>query len=53
MNAVSIVILAVVAALVVLALRFAARKDGGACSCCEQKDGCPYSGGGECHCDKS
>ena len=52
MNAVSIIILAAVAALVVLALRFATRRDGGACSCCEKKDACPYSGGG-CHCDKS
>lgn len=44
MNAVSIVILAIVVALAALALRRALRKDGSACSCCEQKDGCPYSG---------
>ena len=52
MNAVSIVILAVVAALVVLALRTALRKDAGGCSCCSQKDGCPYSGKEECKCGK-
>ena len=50
MNAVSIVILAVVAALVVLALRTALRKDAGGCSCCSQKGICPYSGSKECHC---
>ena len=50
MNAVSIVILAVVAALVVLALRTALRKDAGGCSCCSQKGSCPYSGSKECHC---
>lgn len=44
MNAISIVIIVVVFALVVLALRAALRKDGGACSCggCDHKDGCPY-----------
>jgi hypothetical protein len=50
MNAVSIVILAVVAALVALALRAAFRRDAGSCSCCSQKGSCPYSGSKECHC---
>ena len=47
MNVVSIAILAVVAALAVLALRAALRKDGGSCSCssCSKKDGCPYCNG--------
>ena len=52
MNAASIVILAIVVALAALALYFVLRKDGNACSCCEQKDGCPYSGRGKCNCDK-
>jgi hypothetical protein len=52
MNAVSIAILAVVAALVVLALRAALRKDAGGCSCCSQKGSCPYSGKEECKCGK-
>jgi hypothetical protein len=44
MNAVSIVIVVVVAALVILALRTALRKDGGTCFCgsCGRRDGCPY-----------
>ena len=44
MNAISIVIIVLVAALVVLALRATLRKDGGNCSCgsCDHKDGCPY-----------
>ena len=50
MNAASIIILAAVAALAVLALRTALRKDGGSCSCCSQKGSCPYSGSKECHC---
>ena len=50
MNAVSIVILAVVAALVALALRAAFRRDASSCSCCSQKGSCPYSGSKECHC---
>ncbi|MBR5072794.1 MAG: hypothetical protein IKX29_04525 [Bacteroidales bacterium] len=51
MNAISIVIIAIVVALVVLSLRTALRKEGGACSCssCERKSSCPYSGG-NCHC---
>ncbi|MBO6046011.1 MAG: hypothetical protein J6P69_09225 [Bacteroidales bacterium] len=51
MNAASIVILAIVVALVAIALYFVLRKDGNTCSCCEQKEGCPYSGGGKCNCD--
>ena len=47
MNVVSIAILAVVAALAVLALRTALRKDGGSCSCgsCKKRDECPYCDG--------
>jgi len=47
MNAISIAILAVVAALVVLALYFAFRKGGSSCSCsaCSKKDDCPYCSG--------
>lgn len=44
MNAISIVIVCVVIALVVLALRSALRRDGGTCSCggCEHEGHCPY-----------
>ena len=47
MNAASIIILAAVAALVVLALRTLLRKDGRSCSCgsCVKKDDCPYCSG--------
>ncbi len=49
MNAASIIILAVVVTLVVLALRAAFRRDAGSCSCgsCEKKDNCPYCSGGK------
>ena len=50
MNAASIIILAVVVTLVVLALRAAFKRDRGSCSCCSQKGSCPYSGSKECHC---
>lgn len=51
MNAVSIVILAIVIVLVVFALRTVLRKEGGSCSCssCERKGSCPYSSE-DCHC---
>lgn len=51
MNVASVIILAIVAALVALALYFAFRKGGSACSCgdCAQKGSCPHCGG-ECHC---
>ena len=44
MNAISVLIIVIVVALVVLALRSALRKEGGSCTCsgCEHKDGCPY-----------
>ena len=49
MNAVSIIVLAVVLALVALALRAALRRDRGPCSCsaCDRKDGCPYCHNGK------
>ena len=50
MNVASIIVLAVVLALVALALRTALRRDSGSCSCCSQKGSCPYSGSKECHC---
>ena len=51
MNAISIVIIAIVVVLVALALRTALRKEGGSCSCgsCEHKGNCPYSSE-DCHC---
>ena len=44
MNAVSIIVLALVVALCALALRSALRKGRGSCSCgsCSKKESCPY-----------
>ncbi len=53
MNAATIIVLAVVIALVAFALYTATRKGGSNCSCgdCSKKEGCPYCDGKGGKCD--